>query len=270
MPRPSRRSARPRSSSARRSPPAPIWSARKRRAISPSCRTACRRRRSRQIRAAIEQGLGKPIEQIFAEIDPEPVGAASIAQVHRAVTTDGRQVAVKVLRPNIEEDFAGRSRPMNGRRRRSRRWAARRRGCGPALVIADLPAMDQPRARPAPEAASASELRENLVAESGFFVPEIDWSRTVAAGDDARMDRRHQADRPRRAGRRRPRSARRSPRSWSAPSCARRWSTASSTPIFTRAISSPFPTAGWRRSISGSWAGSTGRRGSGWPRSSTA
>jgi len=58
------------------------------------------------IRAAIEEGLERPIEEVFAEIDPEPVGAASIAQVHRAVTTDGRQVAVKGLRPNIEEDFA--------------------------------------------------------------------------------------------------------------------------------------------------------------------
>jgi ubiquinone biosynthesis protein len=58
------------------------------------------------IREAIEQSLEKPIDQIFASIDPEPVGAASIAQVHRAVTTDGRTVAVKVLRPGIEEEMA--------------------------------------------------------------------------------------------------------------------------------------------------------------------
>ena len=59
-----------------------------------------------QIKASVEQALEGPLEQFFSEFDPEPVGAASIAQVHRAVTTEGRQVAVKVLRPNIEEDFA--------------------------------------------------------------------------------------------------------------------------------------------------------------------
>ncbi|MGZ8345986.1 MAG: AarF/UbiB family protein, partial [Allosphingosinicella sp.] len=42
-----------------------------------------------QIRKAIELGLGRPIEEMFSEVDPEPVGAASIAQVHRARTTDG-------------------------------------------------------------------------------------------------------------------------------------------------------------------------------------
>jgi ubiquinone biosynthesis protein len=58
------------------------------------------------IKSAIEQALERPIEQVFREIDEHPVGAASIAQVHRAVTTEGRLVAVKVLRPHIEEDFA--------------------------------------------------------------------------------------------------------------------------------------------------------------------
>ena len=53
------------------------------------------------IRKAIESSLERPLHQLFASIDPEPIGAASIAQVHRAITTDGRQVAIKVLRPGI-------------------------------------------------------------------------------------------------------------------------------------------------------------------------
>jgi ubiquinone biosynthesis protein len=59
------------------------------------------------IRERIENSsYGRPLETFFASIEEAPVGAASIAQVHRAVTTDGRQVAVKVLRPGIEAEFA--------------------------------------------------------------------------------------------------------------------------------------------------------------------
>jgi ubiquinone biosynthesis protein len=132
-----------------------------------------------QIKLAIEQALESPIDRLFARIDPEPVGAASIAQVHRAVTTDGRDVAIKVLRPNIEEKFAeaidsyewaaAQVETMGGE-------AARLR---PRLVIAHFKQWTTRELDLRREAASASELRENMVAESGFFVPQIDWSRTA-------------------------------------------------------------------------------------------
>jgi ubiquinone biosynthesis protein len=131
-----------------------------------------------QIRAAIELGLEKPLEQVFREIDPEPVGAASIAQVHRAITTEGRQVAVKVLRPGIEEDFekaidtyewaAAQVENMGGE-------AARLR---PRLTIAHFKQWTARELDLRREAASASELREGMEAESGFYVPQIDWTRT--------------------------------------------------------------------------------------------
>ena len=58
------------------------------------------------IRASIEASFEQPLEALWSEFDPVPIGAASIAQVHRATTTDGRQVAVKVLRPGVRERFA--------------------------------------------------------------------------------------------------------------------------------------------------------------------
>jgi ubiquinone biosynthesis protein len=57
---------------------------------------------ARRIRAVVERELGQPLEALFAHFDPEPVGAASIAQVHRASLADGRQVAVKVQYPWLE------------------------------------------------------------------------------------------------------------------------------------------------------------------------
>jgi ubiquinone biosynthesis protein len=132
-----------------------------------------------QIRTSIEQSLEGPLEKFFSEFDPVPVGAASIAQVHKAVTTDGRIVAVKVLRPNIEEDFtraldtyewaAAQVESMGGE-------AARLR---PRLVIAHFRQWTARELDLRREAASASELREGMEAESGFFVPQIDWSRSA-------------------------------------------------------------------------------------------
>lgn len=52
-------------------------------------------------RRVIEEDLGKPIGELYKEIDHAPVAAASVAQVHRAVLPDGTEVAVKVLRPSI-------------------------------------------------------------------------------------------------------------------------------------------------------------------------
>ena len=51
----------------------------------------------------ITEELGQPPERVFATWDPEPIAAASIGQVHRAITRDGRAVAVKVQYPGIAE-----------------------------------------------------------------------------------------------------------------------------------------------------------------------
>ncbi len=55
-----------------------------------------------KVRAVLEAELGAPIEQLFAELDPQPLASASIGQVHRARLHDGLEVAVKVQHPGIE------------------------------------------------------------------------------------------------------------------------------------------------------------------------
>jgi len=53
-------------------------------------------------RREVEQALGKPIAELFAEFEAHPMAAASIAQVHQARLHDGRQVVVKIRRPSIK------------------------------------------------------------------------------------------------------------------------------------------------------------------------
>ncbi len=130
------------------------------------------------IRAEIESSFGRPLEALYARVDEQAVGAASIAQVHKGVTTDGRTVAIKVLRPGIRERF--------GRDIETYEWAAahlERLGgeatrLRPRLVIANLKRWTARELDLRREAASASELAEHMAAVPGYRIPQIDWDRT--------------------------------------------------------------------------------------------
>ncbi|MFN2098942.1 2-polyprenylphenol 6-hydroxylase [Altererythrobacter sp. MF3-039] len=132
--------------------------------------------------AAIERSIdgtfAQSISELFAEIDPEPVGSASIAQVHKAVTSDGRAVALKVLRPGIREQFA--------RDIQTYEWAAAHlEALGgeasrlrPRLVVANFKRWTNRELDLRREAASASELADVMHAIEGYHIPAIDWDRT--------------------------------------------------------------------------------------------
>ncbi|WP_298015984.1 2-polyprenylphenol 6-hydroxylase [uncultured Parasphingopyxis sp.] len=132
-----------------------------------------------KIEQEIRKAFQRPIEELFSSIDPDPVGAASIAQVHKAVTADGRTVAVKVLRPGVEREFA--------RAIETYEWAAAQvESMGgelarlrPRLTIETFKRWTARELDLRREAASASELAEGMEAEPEFVIPEIDWQRTA-------------------------------------------------------------------------------------------
>jgi ubiquinone biosynthesis protein len=131
------------------------------------------------IRQTVESAFGAPLETLFSRFDENPVGAASIAQVHHAVTTEGREVAVKVLRPGIEEEFARALETYEWAAAHVERFGGEAARLRPRLVVAHFRQWTARELDLQREAASASELRENMVAEPGYYIPEIDWRRTA-------------------------------------------------------------------------------------------
>ena len=130
------------------------------------------------IRQSIESSFEQPLENLYAEFDPAPVGAASIAQVHRAVTTEGRQVAVKVLRPGVRERFAKDIATYEWAAAHLESFGGEAARLRPRLVIANFKRWTNRELDLRREAASASELAEHMVGTEGYEIPGIDWERT--------------------------------------------------------------------------------------------
>jgi ubiquinone biosynthesis protein len=130
-----------------------------------------------EARAVVAANLGAPVEQLFAEFGP-PVAAASIAQVHKARTVAGREVAVKVLRPGVEKRFAA---DLHGFYRAARimeRVSSEGRRLRPVAAVAMLEHSMKLELDLRMEAAAIDEMAKNTASDPGIRLPKIDWQRT--------------------------------------------------------------------------------------------
>jgi ubiquinone biosynthesis protein len=132
----------------------------------------------REARTTIEIELGKPMAELFASFDDAPIAAASIAQVHRATTTGGEIVAVKVLRPGIEEAFSRDLDLLIWLAELTERLRPGLHRLRPIEVVRTLVETVEIELDLRLEAAAADELRGNFADEPGFRVPKVDWLRT--------------------------------------------------------------------------------------------
>ena len=130
------------------------------------------------IRAEMERAFERPLEDLYAEIDPVPVGAASIAQVHKGVTTEGRVVAIKVLRPGIRERFAADIDTYEWAAAHLEALGGEARRLRPRLTIENFKRWTLRELDLRREAASASELTEAMRGFEGYCIPSVDWDRT--------------------------------------------------------------------------------------------
>ncbi|WKB52165.1 ubiquinone biosynthesis regulatory protein kinase UbiB [Eleftheria terrae] len=123
----------------------------------------------------VERAFGRPLDAVFDSFERTPVASASIAQVHFAVLKDGREVAVKVLRPGmlrvIDEDL-DLLRSLAGWVERL--WADGKR-LKPREVVAEFDKYLHDELDLVREAANAAQLRRNMDGLNLVLVPEMIW-----------------------------------------------------------------------------------------------
>jgi ubiquinone biosynthesis protein len=132
-----------------------------------------------EARATVERELGKPLADLFRSFSEEAVAAASIAQVHFAVTTEGEEVAVKVVRPGIAAAFERDIVLFSWIAGLIERFEPRLRRLRPREVVLTLAQSVRLEMDLRFEAAGASELRDNFKDDPTFHVPRVDWGRTA-------------------------------------------------------------------------------------------
>ena len=133
-----------------------------------------------EARRAVEEALGGKLEDHFVEFGP-PVAAASIAQVHKAVTLDKgqrREVAVKILRPNVEKRFKRDLDSYFFAAHLIERFHAPSRRLKPVAVVENLARTTELEMDLRLEGAAMSEMAENIGEGEKFRVPSVDWKRT--------------------------------------------------------------------------------------------
>jgi ubiquinone biosynthesis protein len=129
-------------------------------------------------RRVVETEFAQPLGTLFAGFDDEPVAAASIAQVHFAVTTSGEDVAVKILRPGIAAAFARDVDLFLWLAVLVERTQPGLRRLKPVEVVRTLAETVRIEMDLRLEAAAASELAENFASDADFRIPRVDWQRT--------------------------------------------------------------------------------------------
>jgi len=125
--------------------------------------------------AALERAYHRPVNEVFAEFEPVAVASASVAQVHFARLHDGREVAVKILRPGIPEIIRHDIALLDaGASLVEFLWADGKR-LRPHEVVAEFAKHLEDELDLMREAANASQLRRNFKDSPLLTVPEIHW-----------------------------------------------------------------------------------------------
>ena len=126
----------------------------------------------------IQQELGGPLEQWFAQFEREPIASASIGQVHRAVLHDGTAVVVKAQRPGVERNVQADLNLIMAQARFFQARSAALRQYGLVDILEEFSHALRDELDYTYEARNADRLRE-MVSGEGVLIPEVFWNLTT-------------------------------------------------------------------------------------------
>ena len=133
---------------------------------------------TRLARQTLENSLGRNVDDIFSSFN-EPIAAASIAQVHKAVIKKtGETVAVKVIRPGVRARFIRDLVTFDTAARLQEKYLPASRRLKPVAVTQMLSQSARIEMDLRLEAAALSEMAENIKNDPGFRVPQVNWELT--------------------------------------------------------------------------------------------
>ena len=130
-------------------------------------------------RILVELELGRSIEDAYASFDTAPLASASIAQVHAATLHDGREVVVKVLRPDIDRQIAADIVLLTSIAGIVERTHPKAEKIRPREIVAEIENTLAAELDLQREAGNASLLRRNWAGSPDLYVPEVIWSHTA-------------------------------------------------------------------------------------------
>ena len=127
----------------------------------------------------IEQAFDKKIDEVFLEFDENPLASASVAQVHAATLMDGREMIVKVVRPEIKKVIRRDLGIVHILAGMLEKYSEDAKRLKPTSVVEEfektlIDELDLMR-----EAASASQLRRNFSGSDVLYIPQVVWELTA-------------------------------------------------------------------------------------------
>jgi ubiquinone biosynthesis protein len=131
------------------------------------------------IKRVIEQELRRPLEEIFKEFTPKSMAAASVAQVHLAKLFSGEEIAVKVIRPNIDKEIRKDIRLMYSMAKRAEKISEIARVIGAINLVKEFERVIFKELDMFIEAGNIEKFANNFKSDDEIYIPEVYWDYTT-------------------------------------------------------------------------------------------